>query len=97
MQRHWVSSGAGPPGGAGASSVVPKPCRHGPKGNALAEAGISEDEAIAIYKLTTQATMDDRFVFPPYHREMSIEAGKDPLTHKGETGLGNIQTPKRSS
>ena len=65
--------------------------------NALAEAGISEDEAIAIYKLTTQATMDDRFVFPPYHREMSIEAGKDPLTHKGETGLGNIQSPRRSS
>jgi nitrate reductase / nitrite oxidoreductase, beta subunit len=64
---------------------------------ALAEAGITEDEAIAIYKLTTMPTIDDRFVFPPYHREMSIEAEKDPLAHKGETGLGFIQPPKRSS
>jgi nitrate reductase beta subunit len=65
--------------------------------NALAEAGISEDQAIAIYKLTTIPTIDDRFVFPPYHREMSIEAEMDPLAHKGETGFGYIQPPKRSS
>jgi nitrate reductase beta subunit len=65
--------------------------------NALAEAGISEDQAIAIYNLTTIPTIDDRFVFPPYHREMSIEAGMDPLAHKGETGFGYIQPPKRSS
>ena len=64
---------------------------------ALDEAGISEAEAIAIYKLTTLPTMDDRFVFPPYHREMSIEAEMDPLAHKGETGFGYIQPPKRSS
>jgi nitrate reductase / nitrite oxidoreductase, beta subunit len=65
--------------------------------NALAEAGINEYQAIAIYKLTTTPTIDDRFVFPPYHREMNIEAGMDPLTHKGETGFGYIQPPKRSS
>jgi nitrate reductase / nitrite oxidoreductase, beta subunit len=65
--------------------------------NALAEAGLSEYQAIAIYKLTSLPTMDDRFVFPPYHREMNIEAGMDPLTHKGETGFGYIQPPKRSS
>jgi len=65
--------------------------------NAIAQAGLTEAETIAIYQLTTLPTMDDRFVFPPYHREMSIEAGMDPLTHKGETGFGYIQPPKRSS
>ena len=54
-------------------------------------------EAIAIYKLTTLPTIEERFVFPPYHREMDIEASMDPLAHKGEVGLGFIQPPKRSS
>lgn len=64
---------------------------------ALADAGMSEDQAIAIYKLTTLPTIEERFVFPPYHREMNIEALNDPLAHKGEVGLGYIQPPKRSS
>jgi len=64
---------------------------------ALADAELSEHQAIAIYNLTTLPKIEDRFVFPPYHREMSIEAGLDPLTHKGETGFGYIQPPKRSS
>jgi len=63
----------------------------------LAEAGLTEEQAIAIYQMTTLPTMEERFVFPPYHREMSIEAGMDPLAHKGESGLGYIQPPKRSS
>ena len=45
--------------------------------------------------MTTQPTMEERFVLPPYHREMSVEAWKDPLAHKGETGLGYIQPPLR--
>ena len=65
--------------------------------NTLAEAGLTEKQAIAIYQLTTLPTMEERFVFPPYHREMSIEAGMDPLAHKGEAGFGYIQPPKRSS
>jgi nitrate reductase beta subunit len=65
--------------------------------NTLAEAGLTEKQAIAIYQLTTLPTMEERFVFPPYHREMSIEADMDPLAHKGEAGLGYIQPPKRSS
>ncbi|MBT6151857.1 MAG: nitrate reductase subunit beta, partial [Chloroflexi bacterium] len=65
--------------------------------NALDEAGLSEHQAIAIYKLTTLPTIEERFVFPPYHREMDIEASMDPLAHKGEVGLGFIQPPKRSS
>lgn len=61
----------------------------------LKEAGTSPEEAEAIYHLTTQPTLEERFVMPPYHREMSVEAWKDPLAHKGETGLGYIQAPVR--
>jgi nitrate reductase / nitrite oxidoreductase, beta subunit len=61
----------------------------------IEEAGTSPEEAEAIYKLTTQATVDERFVLPPYHREMSVEAWKDPLAHKGETGIGYMQVPVR--
>ncbi|MCP4139150.1 MAG: nitrate reductase subunit beta [Chloroflexi bacterium] len=61
----------------------------------LAEAGLTEEQAIDMYKMTTLPTMEERFVFPNYHREMSIEAMLDPLTHKGEVGLGYIQQPKR--
>jgi nitrate reductase beta subunit len=61
----------------------------------LAEAGTNPQEAEAIYRLTTLPTMDERFVLPPYHREMSVEAWRDPLAHKGETGLGYLQIPVR--
>jgi nitrate reductase beta subunit len=61
----------------------------------LQEAGTSPEEAEAIYQLTTQPTIEERFVLPPYHREMSVESWKDPLAHKGETGLGYIQAPLR--
>jgi len=64
---------------------------------ALEKAGLTTEEAEAIYKLTTLATLEERFVLPPYHREMSIEALKDPLAHKGETGIGYLQPPKRSA
>ncbi len=61
----------------------------------LAEAGVSPEEAEAIYRLTTLPTLEERFVLPPYHREMSVEAWRDPLMHKGETGLGYLQAPAR--
>ncbi len=63
----------------------------------LASAGLTSELAEDIYKLTTIPTIDDRFVFPPYHREMAIEELNDPLAHKGETGLGYIRPPKRSA
>jgi len=62
---------------------------------ALAKAGSSPEEAEAIYKLTTQPTVPERFVLPPYHREMSVETWKDPLAHKGEVGVGYVQAPLR--
>jgi len=61
----------------------------------LAKVGLSVNDAEDIYKLTTLPTIEDRFVFPPYHREMSIEEINDPLAHKGETGLGYIQAAHR--
>jgi len=61
----------------------------------LAAAGLSQEQAEAIYYMTTQPTLDERFVLPPYHREMAVEAWKDPLAHKGETGLGYMSAPER--
>ena len=63
----------------------------------LEKAGLSQEDAEGIYKLTTLPTMEERFVLPPYHREMNIEALNDPLSHKGETGVGYLQPPKRST
>ncbi|MDD5466372.1 MAG: nitrate reductase subunit beta [Anaerolineales bacterium] len=61
----------------------------------LAEAGLTPEQAEDIYRLTTQPSLEERFVLPPYHREMAVEAWKDPLAHKGEAGLGYIQAPRR--
>ncbi len=61
----------------------------------LADAGTTPQEAEAIYQLTTQPTLEERFVLPPYHREMALETWKDPLAHKGEAGLGYLQAPRR--
>jgi nitrate reductase beta subunit len=63
----------------------------------LAFAGTDLEEAEAMYRLTTIPTLKDRFVLPPYHREMAIEAWEDPLDHKGETGLGYVQIPIRGA
>ncbi len=61
----------------------------------LADVGLNTAEADAIYKLTTIPTVPERFVLPPYHREMAVESWNDPLTHKGETGFGFVQPPRR--
>ncbi len=61
----------------------------------LAEAGLSQEQAEAIYAMTTLPKLEERFVLPPYHREMSIESWQDPLAHKGEVGMGYVQMPKR--
>ena len=64
----------------------------------LAAAGLTENEAEAIYQMTTMPTMDDRFVLPPYHREVAIEElTGDPLSAKGETGFGYRRPPKRGA
>jgi len=61
----------------------------------LASVDMTPEEAEAIYSLTTLPTVDERFVLPPYHREMSIESLNDPLAYKGEVGVGYIEPPRR--
>ncbi|NOX29673.1 MAG: nitrate reductase subunit beta, partial [Actinobacteria bacterium] len=63
----------------------------------LEEVGLTENMVEAIYAMTTTPTVDDRFVLPPYHREMSLEDIGDPLTAKGATGFGYIQAPQRGA
>jgi nitrate reductase beta subunit len=63
----------------------------------LADVGVTERQAEAMYSLTTTPTMADRFVFPPYHREMTMEEFGDPLSAKGESGFGYRQAPERGA
>ncbi|MDH5422006.1 MAG: nitrate reductase subunit beta, partial [Acidimicrobiia bacterium] len=63
----------------------------------LEAAGTTPEEVEAIYKLTTIPTIEERFVLPPYHREMSIETLNDPLAYKGATGFGPIESPRRGA
>jgi nitrate reductase / nitrite oxidoreductase, beta subunit len=73
------------------------PCANAIALEALAEAGLSLPHAEAIYKLTTQPDLEERFVLPPYHREMSVETHLDPLRHKGQAGLGYVDAPSRGA
>ena len=58
---------------------------------ALAEADCSGEEADAIYKLSALATFEDRFVVPPFQREMAIEMLEDPHEHR--VGLSLAEGP----
>jgi nitrate reductase beta subunit len=58
-------------------------------------AGTTPEEIEAIYQLTAKPSLQERFVVPPYHREMATEVWNDPLAHKGETGVGFIELPVR--
>jgi nitrate reductase beta subunit len=61
----------------------------------LTEAGSTKDEAEAIFRMTALPRFDDRFVLPPYHREVAIETGMETIKQKGQTGLGFTRSPKR--
>lgn len=63
----------------------------------LRAAGTNAREAEEIFRLTTLASFEERFVIPPYHREMQVEAHVDPLTHKGAAGRGYLQPTGRGS
>ncbi|MFN0006703.1 MAG: nitrate reductase subunit beta [Planctomycetota bacterium] len=63
---------------------------------ALVEAECSVEQAEAIYQLTSLATFEDRFVIPPFQREMAIEMMEDPLEHKASAGFGFRAAPRRS-
>lgn len=63
--------------------------------NSLKEAGIDADTADAIFRLTSLATFDERFVIPPAHREESIEMLENTADVKGNTGFGFKERPQR--
>lgn len=56
---------------------------------------VSADTANAIFRLTSLATFEERFVIPPAHREESIEMMEATADHKGETGFGFKEKPQR--
>ncbi len=63
----------------------------------LAEADCTVGEAEAIYRLTSIAPFDDRFVIPPSHREEAIEMLDEPLAAKGFAGMGFRKRPERGA
>lgn len=63
--------------------------------NAMNEVAMSPDEADEIFRLTSLATFDERFVIPAAHREESIEMLEATADVKGETGFGFKEKPTR--
>jgi len=62
---------------------------------ALSEVNLTEDDAESIYKMTSLAKFDERFVIPAAHREQSIEMLESTADVKGSTGFGFIEKPAR--
>jgi len=62
---------------------------------AMNEVGLTGPVADEIFRLTSLATFDERFVIPPAHREESIEMIESTADTKGETGFGFMTKPER--
>jgi nitrate reductase beta subunit len=61
----------------------------------MADAKVSPDQADEIFRLTSLATYEERFVIPPAHREESIEMIEATADVKGEAGFGFRERPER--
>ena len=61
----------------------------------MTRAKMKADTANAIFRLTSLATFEERFVIPPAHREESIEMLEATDDFKGETGFGFTERPAR--
>jgi nitrate reductase beta subunit len=57
--------------------------------------GLTAEDCEEIFRLTSLATFEDRFVIPPMHREYAIEMLGDPQEFKEEVGVGYRDKPKR--
>ena len=62
---------------------------------AMREAGLNAEEADSIYRLTSLATFNERFVIPPAHREESIDMLESTADSKGDSGFGFRENPMR--
>jgi nitrate reductase beta subunit len=63
----------------------------------LAEADCTVEQAEAIYRLTSLAHYNERFVIPAMHREEAIEMLDEPLGAKGFSGMGFRSGPERGA
>lgn len=63
--------------------------------NAMSDVNMDAQTADAIFRLTSLATFDERFVIPPAHREESIEMIENTADVKGNTGFGFKEKPVR--
>ncbi len=63
----------------------------------LAQVESDVKEANEIYRLTSIAAAEDRFVIPPMHREEAIEMMGDTLVQKGQAGVGFRTQPARGA
>jgi len=63
--------------------------------SAMKEVNMNEETANAIFRLTSLATFEERFVIPPAHREESIEMLENTADVKGNTGFGFKERPAR--
>ncbi len=61
----------------------------------MTKAKVDEKTANDIFRLTSLATFEERFVIPPAHREESIEMLEATADAKGETGFGFKERPAR--
>jgi|SRR5690554_3045291 len=65
------------------------------KENLKSNTSVGQETANAIFRLTSLATFEERFVIPPGHREESIEMIESTADAKGEMGFGFRLKPKR--
>ena len=63
----------------------------------LAAADTTPEEAQEIFRLTSIAPFNERFVIPPMHREQAIEMTEDTLEAKGFAGMGFRSRPERGA
>jgi len=63
--------------------------------DAMKQVNMTGDEANSIFRLTSLATFEERFVIPPAHREESIEMLEATADAKGEIGFGFKERPAR--
>ncbi len=61
----------------------------------LSDTKLTPEIADEIYRLTSLAKFDERFVIPPAHREQAIEMIEYTGDKKGSAGFGFNETPRR--
>lgn len=62
---------------------------------ALEETQLTPEEIEKIYYLTSIASLEERFVIPPFLRETAIEMTGDAHTYQEQRGAGFVQLPTR--